>query len=367
MLKRVLFILTSCLSFSLFAQPPQLLPRLPLDAEELFSQGIVPRVTIDSGDERTGRFRIADNPWWMFFLHLRPLKNSPELSEATARDIILNFWSGSSDATVELTGKEGVLQPGREKVFWVEAIYMNGAVKTRFFIWDEPMYQRRVIADCNINLRRGTPDSLLYTVQEQIAFFAQSGIGYEKLSPPEYFSMKTDFAAQNIRLLHPHDSRASLYTGFDEKRGDHPADQWSSIWILPVGIDWRFDLEWGPFEEEEPEEWIVSLLPDKLEGNATVKADSITLIEVFENQWTGELRITTSLNNQNIESFWKFSAATWIDRGRTFRTIAASQVYRNWWGVPFDGVIDVCAMNEKTSLWFESIYTAPKWKGCKHK
>ncbi len=347
-----------------FSQNEEQFPPLPLDAVEQLKDGLNPRVTIDSGGPRNGHFRIVDNGWWMFFLHLRPLEGAKSLTSELTREYVTTFWASDFPMQAELTGQEGVFEVNGKKVYWAEALFGNGTVQTRFLVWDDPANNRRIFADCNINLRRGTPDSILTVVQKNMALSLITGPRDASLEQVLRTPLQTaSFDDISVSFQHPLDCHAETYPGFDEKRGELPPSLWSSIWVLPVGIEWRFDLAWGPFGKLEPEEWIADNLPDVLSGNANMSTETMSIEEIYENQWMGEAVTSTVYGDQKAGTSWKIAAATWDNRGRTFRTVVACRIYRDWWGFEFDGVVSNEDLNSRIIRWINRIRTAPVWMG----
>ncbi len=116
--------------------------------------------------EEQGHIRLHLDRWLMYFLHWRPLtEEKKELSIEYVRDLLLNFWGQAIN--FELNDIEGKIEVCGHKGFFAEATFGKGAIYTRFLVWNCPRTNRQFIADCNINLKRGTPKELL-EVQKSI-------------------------------------------------------------------------------------------------------------------------------------------------------------------------------------------------------
>jgi len=189
-----------------FAQPVTHYSPPDVDIAALASS-LNPKVLINEGDQAQGRFQVGDECWWMFFLHVRPLEDAPELNLDVPRDLIISFWQNMA-ITSELTGEEGMfLLDGRE-AYWAEAMLMSGMVRTRFIVWDDVASGRRYIGDININVARETPDSLLLIVQD--AMIQVAGGNADKVNNLSTLLPKQkDFDDLGLTIRYPENTRAA--------------------------------------------------------------------------------------------------------------------------------------------------------------
>ncbi len=333
----------------------------PVDVYAQLQEGISPKVTIALGDERRGRIRISEDSWWMFLLHLRPLDEGAPLSLRTTKDLLINFWNTGSK-NVQLTDEAGSYDTMGKKVYYAEALFTQGTIRTRFLVWDDPERNRRYIADMNINIGKDTPDSLLLVTQQLIALSARA---YNTPPPgnlPEWLSKEESFEDINLSINIPEDCSASTFPGFNSLRGERPASEWASMWVLPKGSNWRMDLTWGPQAAESPEEWIKEQLPDSLGSEAIVEVKQVKLEEIAPGQWIGNAVTTTTFNRRETVESWRLVAAEWKSQGNTYRSLVACNVFNDKWGIKIDGMIDDSLLHSRAARWFARIQSAPAWQ-----
>jgi nitroreductase len=137
-----------------------------VDLEGLTKSGDGWQVTGGRINEESGYIKLHQDKWLMYFLHWRPLtEEKKNLSIEYVRDLMLNFWGHAIN--FELNNIEGETEICGHKGFFTEGTFGKGAIYTRFIVWNCPRTNRQFIADCNINLRRGTSRELL-EVQKSI-------------------------------------------------------------------------------------------------------------------------------------------------------------------------------------------------------
>lgn len=72
---------------------------------------------------------------------------------------MLNFWG--SDIQFTLSENVGEMEVAGHQAYFVDGTTSDGAIKSKFIVWNCPETERQLIADCNINLGKGTPSELL--------------------------------------------------------------------------------------------------------------------------------------------------------------------------------------------------------------
>ncbi len=346
------------LASSAQAQDP---PDWPVDVTGQLLDGVAPKVTIALGDEHRGRIRISENAWWMFLLHMRPLDESAPLSLRTTKDLLINFWNSGS-ASAELTGDEGVYETMSIQAYYADALFTRGTIKTRFLVWDDPERNRRMIADMNINIGFDTPDSLLLVTQQLMALSARPSNTPPPGNLPGWLTETTSFQELDLAINHPEDCAVSTFPGFNSLRGERDPSEWASLWALPVGLNWRFDLLWGPMAPDPVEQWIAEQLPDSLGGGASMTVESVDMEELAPGKWIGKAT-TKTINGPRVTiDHWRIAAAEWKSQGNTYRTLAACRVYDEKWGIEINGRIDDSLLHKRMARWMSRMPAGPNWR-----
>ncbi len=356
-----IFILILLISSPSRQEETKELDPLPIDVSSQLQTGINPLVTIDSGNSRSGRFRIVDQPWWMFFVHTRPLKNAPDLSISEVETLLLSFWGNPEESGVSLTGDKGKVETEMGTAYWADAKFKDGTVLTRFLVWDDLKKKRRIITDMNISLNRATPDSLLHVVQQAMALTVRPRKHKPSGDLPDWLSDRVEIKELDLSLYIPLHTKAEIFPRLDIGRGRVSKKKWGSVWVLPVGIEWRYDLSWGVVEPEPVEEWVSALLPDSLSGGAEMTVMSLKLTPISRGFGYGEVTTGTRYKGVNHLVKWEVIASQWLYRNISYRTIVASQAHEGRLGVLFDGSIPDHLLENRAQIWLENIPSAPPW------
>jgi len=118
------------------------------------------QVTSVKVNDESGHIKLHQDKWLMYFLHWRPLtEEKKNLSIKYTQNLLLNFWGQAIN--FELNHIEEEMEINGHKAFFSEATFGKGSIYTRFIVWNCPQTNRQFVADCNINLRRGTPKEML--------------------------------------------------------------------------------------------------------------------------------------------------------------------------------------------------------------
>lgn len=194
--------------------------------------------------EEQGHIRLHLDRWLMYFLHWRPLTEEKKvLSIEYVRDLLLNFWGQAIN--FELNDIEGEIEICGHKGFFTEATFGRGAIYTRFLVWNCPQTNRQFIADCNINLGRGTPKELL-EVQRSIT---RTVCCHQGGTSEEIPGLDKKYQSSEWNL--------SFYIPENWRTADFPDEEWfpqgmskdnGSLWTLLTDSEKHIELLWEDTE-----------------------------------------------------------------------------------------------------------------------
>ncbi len=212
----------------------------PIDLAALQSMGEDWKVVKQDSLPDGGFVKLNHDHWLMYFLHWRPLtEKNKNISVEYAKERMLNFWGPDMPFTITSAG--GETEIGGHQAYYIDGSFANGVVQTRFIVWNCPERKRQFIADCNINTRRGTSESLLrlqYDITSTISCHGEESGVDNSLLTQKYSSDKF---------------KLSFYMPFNWRTFEYPEPKWfpngpsdtnGTLWTLLTDSDNYIDLIW---------------------------------------------------------------------------------------------------------------------------
>lgn len=212
----------------------------------LSSKGDTWELTYQEIAGSNGRISLHEDRWLMYFLHWRPItKTNEDLTPEYMSRHMLNFWGEAMN--FELAGVDGETVVNGHRALSIEGALSKGAVKTRFIVWNCPETGRQFTADCNINVRRGTPEGML-DLQQQIT---ETIICHpdSKQAPSGELSKKYQSLRWNLSFYLPENWRTSDFL-YEEWFPDGMTCENGSLWSLLTDSERFLELFWKESKEE---------------------------------------------------------------------------------------------------------------------
>jgi hypothetical protein len=314
-------------------------PQEPIDLEGLRSAGddwtLFQDTLIDGGP-----IRLHQDKWLMYFLHWRPLTREREdTSIEYTRNLMLSFWG--PDMPFTLSENAGETQVAGHKAYFVEGTIYEGAIKTRFIVWNCPESKRQFIADCNINVRRGTPQVLL-DLQEQITL----SVGcHGEANGPRGTLLTKKFESEKFKLSFwiPENWRTSEFHD-DEWFPEGLTDTNGSLWTLLTDSEKYVEIRWND-EKKEISEALLSKYMEEIEKDSLVTKATLKLInfkiqriEPEEDYFIGEGRFDYNLSadGREITKPFRFRAFLWNAYNKTYFLLASMVSLQEFWNISVD-------------------------------
>jgi transglutaminase-like putative cysteine protease len=288
-----------------------------------------------------GHLKLSQSKWLMYFLHWRPLSEfNRTLSVGYVRNLMLNFWGQAMN--FKLLNIDGELEICGHKAFFTEGTVMDGAVYTRFIVWNCPQTNRQFIADCNINLRRRTPKDLL-DIQQAMTRTVCCHEGASVPDVPADLTQKYVSDKWNVSFFIPPTWRTADYVSKDWFPQGMSAQN-GTLWTLPTDSVKRLELVWenneGALSSDVFNRFMEKCtLPFTFE-NITSKIAEWKLTDVKEKSgvWAGEgfFEYDQKTQNQEAVSPYRFKGFLWKE-GKTVYFLLASLVQlKEFWNIPND-------------------------------
>ncbi|MBD3167676.1 hypothetical protein GF324_13835 [bacterium] len=341
-------------------------PPLPLDVVPLLEEAVSPEIAMDVGEAREGRWRMSDHWDWMFFLHARPLEGLNVLSLEEARRTIAANWSdGRSEG--KLTGAEGRIALGDHTLYWVEALILDGSMLTRFYLWDDVEEGRRLVADTNIDVSLGTPDSLLKRVQREMTVSVAASMFGIDYKTPKWLAREERYTDLHCRLLYPPLSTPALLSSAVHPVDHKPSKDFFSLTVRPIANNRRYDVRWGPQPNRKMEPWLQAMLPDSFATDGKgrdvdIRVEVTELDEFEDNLWRGQAVVRLQAPDvKPIERTWRVGIARWKYRRVEFRALLAIEEVTRLRGMPFQGEVPDLLFDRRMADWLRVIHGGPSW------
>jgi hypothetical protein len=311
-----------------------------VDMDGLCGNGKDWKIISEQGSLNRGSIRLYQDEWFMYFLHWRPLTGERDkLNREYARELMLSFWG--PDMPFTLTHKEGELEIAGHKAYLVEGTIYEGRVHTRFIVWNCPETKRQFIADCNINVGRGTSENLL-DLQEKITKTISCHPGGKIQNCPrlekKYTSEKYGLSfltPENCRT-HDYDPLEWFPEGMEELKG--------SLWTLPTDSAKYVELLWENKKEDISRGMFINHIKRRSDSHFKTETGttwkilglSINKIEQEEGHFTGAGAFTFYLKKGEREAKipYCFKAMIWENDNKTYFLLGALAALDRFWGRP---------------------------------
>ncbi len=312
-----------------------------IDLQGLRQEGPDWRVSFQDLSQDKGHLKLSQSLWLMYFLHWRPLAEIKRiLSVENVRNLMLNFWGQVMN--FKLLNIDGETEICGHKAFFSEGTVMDGAVHTRFIVWNCPETDRQFIADCNINLRRKTPKDLL-DLQRTITGTICCHKGASPPDVPAALAQKYLSEKWNVSFFIPPNWRTADYVAKDwYPRG--MSAQNGSLWTLPTDSMKRLELVWendeGALYGDVFNRFMKKCASPFTFENITSKIVEWKLTDVKEKGgvWAGEgfFEYHQKTQNQEAVSPYRFKAFIWKEGKTVFFLLASLVQLEEFWNIPND-------------------------------
>ena len=310
-----------------------------IDMEGLKKTGDDWKVTYQSIENREGHIILHHDKWLMYFLHWRPLtKQNKNLSLEYTRNHLLNFWGQAIN--FELTGVEGEIEIGNHKGFFTEGSFSNDAIYTRFIVWNCSQTNRQFTADCNINLRRGTPEELL-EVQKLITTTVCCHDDEPRIVPE--LPKKYESQKWNISFYTPHNWRTADFAD-EEWFPDGMTEQNGSLWTLLTDSQKHIELLWQKTGKNISPDLFNNLL-ERLTVDLTVIHDSSGIAVISLNSLEeknsfsigeGTYQFEQIIRGKPRQSGFRFKGLLWRNDKQVYFLLCSLIEIKEFWGIEND-------------------------------
>ncbi len=308
--------------------------------EHLRSSGDDWVVASDDVTAEAGHIRLRHDKWLMCFLHWRPLDSTNrDLSIAYVEKHLLSFWGPSMPFS--LTGDTGRTVVAGHPAYYVGGTIGEGAIQTRFIVWNCEETGRQFTADCNINRRMGTVESQLEIQYEITASICchKGCVSEENAELPNTYSSSDwmlSFDAPSSWRTHSYESSAWYPDGVDENSG--------SLWTLLTNSEKLIELHWakhdGSLSSDRLTGKLDALLIDSVVAKESPGISGYTIDSVYEADgrfWAeGKLVWLQNYDGQVLPDECSFVAALWTKDDLDYLMLAGLTHMADVWGVKLD-------------------------------
>lgn len=287
-----------------------------------------------------GSIRLHQDKWLMYFLHWRPLtQEKEEVSIEYVRNLMLSFWGPSMPFT--LSENYGEVEVAGHRAFFVEGTIYEGMIHTRFIVWNCPKTKRQFIADCNINVRRGTLQQLL-DIQKEITLSVSCHL---QAKTPKHPLLTKKFVSEKYHLSFyiPENWRAHDYNDagwFPQGMTDTNGTLWTLLTDSEKYVELRWENRKKKISEELFKEYIQQIEGDSVVLKATLKIINFDVerIQVRKGYLVGEGRLEYNLKaaGQEITKPFIFKAFLWNNDKKTYFLLASMVSLQEFWKMPVD-------------------------------
>jgi hypothetical protein len=276
----------------------------------------------------------------MYFVHWRPLTEEREnLSLEYVRHLMLNFWG--ADMPFTLGDSVHQTQVAGHQALAIDGTIYDGAIRSRFIVWNCPQTKRQFVADCNINLGRGTQPEL-FDLQTEITYSIDCHQGGQTQKHP---NLKQEFASKDYNLafsipeswrVHPYQDTTWFPSGMTENNG--------SLWTLLTDSEKYVELKWNQQQEDISPELLGSYLRQSesysVLGRAFMRLTDIKIDKTEAKNGCfiseGTFGYNLKARGREITKPFKFRAFLWNCNSRTYFLLASMISLQEFWGIPAD-------------------------------
>ncbi len=314
-------------------------PKEPIDLEAFRASGndwTVRQDTVPDG----GIIRLHHDKWLMYFVHWRPLtKEKENLSWEYVRNLMLNFWGENMPFTLEDT--VGEMEVAGHKAYFVDGTIDEGAIQSRFIVWNCPETERQFIADCNVNLRRGTPPEL-FDLQNDITL-SVSCHGTASVQKHPLLTQAYESRLYGLSFLIPENWRTSEYLdtdwfpdGLNRTNG--------TLWTLLTDSEKYIELRWDDRKKEISlqlfGQYVGQIERDSVVSKAISRIRDTRVKGIVERKGCmvghGSFEYSLSAGGREVRKPFMFRAFLWNRGDRTYFLLASIVSLDEFWGLPVD-------------------------------
>lgn len=306
-----------------------------IDKSGLAKDGEVWAIISQSVKPDTGCIVMHNSKWLMYFLHWRPLsKENMDLTSGYVGNHLLNFWGAAMNFV--LTGVEGETEICGHQALFAEGSFGNGAVHTRFIVWNCPQTNRQFTADCNINLKRKTPKKFL-ELQYLITQTACCHKGTKSMVV-EQLPQKYEYKEWDVSFSIPENWRTNVYpdsTWFP----NGPTKENGSLWTLLTNSGKHLELHWNKTTTEISSDLFQKFLKT-ISGCPSSIVDSSFVTDVKLNSLiknngyllgNGNYYLKLFYKGNEISGEYKFQALLWQkEQQRYFLLVSLMRITEFW-------------------------------------
>jgi len=314
-------------------------PEEPIDLEAFRTSGddwVVRQDTLPNG----GILRLHHDKWLMYFVHWRPLtEEKEELSTEYVRNLMLNFWG--PDMPFTLSEDVGEIEVAGHKAYSVDGTIYQGAIKSRFIVWNCPETKRQLIADCNINVGKGTPLEL-FELQNDITL-SMSCHGTANVHKHPLLNHHYVSQMYNLSFRTPENWRTHEYSDHEWfPNGMTPTD--GTLWTLLTDSEKYIELRWyNKTSHISPElfnQFVAEVESDSVVSKTTLRIKDIQVRErIAKNECIigdGKFVFDLRAGERQVTKSFRFRAFLWNRAERTYFLLAGMATLEEFWGIPVD-------------------------------
>ena len=310
--------------------------REPIDLQALRSSGDDWTVRQDTTADG-GVIRLHHDKWLMYFLHWRPLtQERKQLSAEYVRNLILNFWG--SDTPPTLGQSVGEMKVAGHQAYLVDGTSSDGAIQSRFIVWNCPETGRQFIADCNIDLKKGTPPELLDLQKEITRSVSCHGAANVQKHP----LLNRLYASRmfNLSFRTPESWKTEEY--WDSAwfpNGMTPTN--GTLWTLLTDSEKYVELRWQDRQSEIStglfNRFIERIQNDSVVSETTLRITDIKIRGTIANDECiighGNFTYHLRAGDREVTKPFRFSAFLWNHQERTYFLLAGMASIQEFWGI----------------------------------
>jgi hypothetical protein len=313
--------------------------REPIDLEALRSSGDDWTIRQDSLPDG-GVIRLHHDKWLMYFLHWRPLTEEREqLSSEYVRNLMLNFWGPNMPFT--LSEKVGEMEVADHKAYFVDGTTSDGAIKSRFIVWNCLETNRQLIADCNIDVGRGTSPELL-ELQNDVTL-SVSCHGSANLQKHPMLNHLYLSKMHNLSFRTPEDWRTEEYWDSEwYPSGMTPTN--GTLWTLLTDSEKYVELRWDN-KRSELSTGLFNRFIERIESDSIVSESALRITDIRirgtvarEECMIGHGNFSYNLRagDHEITKPFRFRAFLWTRGQKTYFLVAGMASLEEFWGISID-------------------------------
>lgn len=292
-----------------------------------------------------GSVLMGHDKWLMYFLHWRPLDDEKKnISVAYVRDLIQNFWGLNMPFVLEEGG--GETEVAGHAAYYADASLNNGAIRTRFIVWNCPETGRQLVSDCNINAGMGTPEDLL-KLQFDVTASIDCHAGGNSVHHPK-LTQSYDSEAYRLHFEIPSNWRTSEFHR-DVWFPDGMSATNGTVWTLLTDSEKCLWLTWENTEAEVSPETLSDRLKN-IKGyryhadGADYSIQDFSVSSAIEKDGyvaaDGEYKrlyeVSIGGQEQTGTDVFLYRAFLWNRDDRTYCLIASVSDMQELWGRPVD-------------------------------